>query len=571
MEFSKITSTRQEQKPNSCPKKEKPFRRIILVFILVLCFVAPVYYSHLVVTNTINVPLWDDFDCQLRFLNYFLESDSFGEKFGHLIVQHNEHRLIFLRLVAVSVFNLMGNLDFRLLCYIGNAALALIAFFLFLSFNSKKTLKILYFCPVLFLLFQPQNFDSLLWPTVQFSYFYSFLFSLITLFFLRKSGWLYFVSASLFGILATFSNGNGLLVFVVGFGLLLVEKRYKSAGLWLLISGMVWSSYFIGYSHLPGNPPIGEALLNVKAWIPYFFTFTGLAPGFSLLYPSLLLGIGIILWFIFLTVRKYYNDNPTVYFLFLSVLLTIALNALVRSWRGIEFLLSQPRYKFISICAVILAYLSMCEIVKRKKNKLALAVTGLVAASLFFALSFHIYSPMVVEISQSMKRGILKWHIDGSGLFYPIQEKANKVLKESIETGVYKYPDHLIEEFTRRPLVFYPTDVGAGLDYSLDTVVENQDAAYIDGWVFLQTEEKNRQITFVLLESPRQILAVRALSIRRPEIAADFPNRDPKDLGFGVMIKKEMIRPGRYRVGVYVKRGERGGIRFSEKYIEITE
>lgn len=261
----------------------------------------------------------------------------------------------------------MGDLDFRLLCYIGNAALALIAFFLFLSFNSKKTLKILYFCPVLFLLFQPQNFDFPLWPPAQFSYFYSFLFSIITLYFLRKKGWLSFVSASLVGILAVFSNSNGLLVFVVGFGLLFFEKRYKSAGLWLLISGIVWSSYFIGYSSLPGNPSFVEALLNVKVWIPYFLCFTGLAPGFSLLYLSLLFGISIILWFIFITVRKYYNDNPTIYFLFLFILLTIALSALFRSWRGIEFLFSQPRYKFISLCAVILAYLSLCEIVKKKK------------------------------------------------------------------------------------------------------------------------------------------------------------------------------------------------------------
>jgi len=552
-------------------REEEPFRRIILVFICVLCFVAPVCYSHLVVANAINAPYWDDFDCLLKFLNYFLESDSIGEKFGHLIVQHNEHRLIFLRLVAVSVFHLKGDLDFRLLCYTGNAALAAIAFFLFLAFKTRKTFKILCFCPVLFLLFQPQHYDSVLWPTALFSYFYSLLFSLITLYFLRKSGWFSFVSASLFGILAAFSQSNGLLVFVVGLGLLLVIKRYKSAGLWLLISGLVWSGYFIGYSRLPGNPPLGEALLNVKAWISYIFCFAGSAPGFSLLYPSLLLGIGIILWFIFLTARKYYQDNPTLYFLFLFVLLTTALNALFRSWKGVEFVLIQPRYKFISVCAVILVYLSMCEIVKRKKHRLALALTGLVAASLFFAFSIHLYSPKIVEISETMKRGLLKWHVDGSGLFYPFQEEANEILKESIERDVYKYPDRLIEEFTRGPFVFSPADVGAGLDYFLDTVVENQEFVYVDGWVFLQTEDDDRQTTFVLLRSRRQTVAIPTLPIRRTEIAATFPTRNPKDLGFGVMIRKEMIRPGRYRVGVYVKRGERGGMGFSEKYIEINE
>ncbi len=552
-------------------RKEEPFRHVILVSICVLCLVAPVYYSHLVVANTVNAPYWDDYDSLIKFLNYFLESDSFGEKFGHVIVQHNEHRLIFLRLVAVSVFYSKGDLDFRLLCYTGNAALAVIALFLFLAFKTRKTFKILYFCPVLFLLFQPQHYDSVFWPTALFSYFYVLLFSLIALYFLGKSGWLSFVSASLFGILAAFSQSNGLLVFVVGLGLLIVKKSYKSAGVWLLISGMVWSGYFIGYSRLPGNPPVGEALLNIKAWITYIFCFAGSAPGFSSLYPSLLLGIGIILWFIFLTARKYYQDNPTLYFLFLFVLLTMALNALFRSWKGVEFVLIQPRYKFISVCAVILAYLSLCEIVQRKKYRLTLILTGFLASLLFFGFSFKLYSPKVVEISESLKRGLLRWHVDGSGLYYPFQEEANEMLRESIERGVYKYPDRLIEEFTRRPFLFSTTDVGAHLDYSLDVVVENKEFAYVDGWAFLQVEDDDRQNTFVLLRSSRQTVIFPTLPIRRTEIAASFPTRDPKDLGFGVMIRKEMMRPGRYRVGIYVKRGEQGGLGFSERYIEINE
>ena len=129
----------------------------------------------------------------------------------------------------------------------------------------------------------------------------------------------------------------------------------------------------------------------------------------------------------------------------------------------------------------------------------------------------------------------------------------------------------MIEEFTRRPFVFSPAGVGAGLDFSLDTVVENQEFVYVDGWVYLYTEDDNRQATFVLLKSSSKIVAVQALPIRRTEIGATFPGRDPKDLGFGVMIKKEMIVPGRYRVGIYVKRGERGGMEFSEKYIQINE
>ena len=139
-------------------KDKDPRRRIILLFILVLCFVAPAYYSHLVVANTVNAPIWDDYDCSLKFLNHYLASDTIGEKFGHFAVQHNEHRVIFLRFVALSVFRLKGDLDFRWLVYIGNFALVLIPLFLFLSFKTGNAYKIFYFCPVFFLLFQPLTF-----------------------------------------------------------------------------------------------------------------------------------------------------------------------------------------------------------------------------------------------------------------------------------------------------------------------------------------------------------------------------------------------------------------------------
>lgn len=116
----------------------------------VLCLVAPAYYLDLITVNAVNAPVWDDYDSLVDFLNDFTETNSMAGRLALVLTQHNEHSLAFLRLAAVSVFFLKGDLDFKWLCYIGNAALVLIAYFLFLAFKTGGEFKVFYFSPALF-------------------------------------------------------------------------------------------------------------------------------------------------------------------------------------------------------------------------------------------------------------------------------------------------------------------------------------------------------------------------------------------------------------------------------------
>ena len=95
----------------------------------VLCITAPAYYFNLVTENAVNAPVWDDYDTLLQFLNDFLDKESLRDKISLVFIQHIEHRLVFLHLVSISVFTLKGDLDFKLLCYTGNVALVVLAYF----------------------------------------------------------------------------------------------------------------------------------------------------------------------------------------------------------------------------------------------------------------------------------------------------------------------------------------------------------------------------------------------------------------------------------------------------------
>jgi len=552
--------------------RKSKFLSPIVILGFVLCLIAPAYYSYLVIDNAVNVPMLDDYDSVVNLLNYFVDADSTVDKIALILHQHNEARLAFLRLVGASVFYLNGHLDFKLLCYIGNAALIFIAFFLFRAFKIDRKLKFLYFSPALLLLFQPQFHDNLLLPTTQFCDFYVLLFALVTLYFIERNSRISFEGACIFAVLTIFTFGNGLFIVPLGLIALLLQRNYWRAGTWSFVSVLVIIVYFTGYIQLPGQPSLTEGLINIKRTVLFALCFTGSAAGFSLYIPSLLAGICIILYFSFLTAIKYFKDNPTLYFIFLFILLSMGISAVFRSRLGVDYVLDQPRYKFLAISAVILSYLSFCEIVRQKRYFVLVAVTGLVLAMGFFTISSIKYTSRVVEYSEALKRGILSWRVDGSGLYYPEPTtEASMILKEAIKKSVYKYPENILREFSSTPHVFREDNLNKSLKYSIDTVAENNECVYVDGWAFLTAEKVYKQTTLVVLRSSEHTFAAPTAIIRRPDVAAVFQLRSLKSSGFGALIGKTVIQPGRYEIGVYVESFGDKGLGFSGKYVEIKK
>ena len=55
------------------------------------------------------------------------------------------------------------------------------------------------------------------------------------------------------------------------------------------------------------------------------------------------------------------------------------------------------------------------------------------------------------------------------------------------------------------------------------------------------------------------------------DVAAVFHSSSLKKSGFGALIRKEAVQPGRYEIGVYVESNGIKGIRFSGKFVEIKK
>ncbi len=198
-------------------------------------------------------------------------------------------------------------------------------------------------------------------------------------------------------------------------------------------------------------------------------------------------------------------------------------------------------------------------------------VAGLVLALGFFTISSIKYTPKVVEYSEVLKRGAIRWLVDQSGLRYPDPRKATIALDEAIRKFVYKYPESFFKEFLSTPHVFQEENINKDLKAAFDKVSESTEYVYVDGWAYISAKNIDKQTTLVVLKSQEHTLAASTGTFRRPDVAAVFHSSSLKNSGFGALISKKTIQPGMYEVGVYVESYGDRGISFSGKYVEIKK
>jgi hypothetical protein len=109
----------------------------------------------------VNVPKWDDH--ALRGFLYDLDEETtFFGKIYQFFRQHNEHRIVFDRLVAFIDYYVTGKLNFRHLMAVGNLSLIGIVLLLMDLFR-REGRSAWYVVPVPFLLLNLANWENMYW------------------------------------------------------------------------------------------------------------------------------------------------------------------------------------------------------------------------------------------------------------------------------------------------------------------------------------------------------------------------------------------------------------------------
>lgn len=291
-------------------------KKPVFIFLSITCILTLWYFQNAI---TVNIPWWDDFHGIILPVYDLFTEKSFIEKFRNFVSLNNEHRVVNDRFFTLLVFLITGKFELKTLALLGFINLIVI-FLLLVKVLRKQEISWLAILPVLFLIFHAQYYESLQSLMVPFQNFSVILYMLLSLYFLvfNRS----FALGFLFALAAIFSHGNGILTFILGALILLVNREYRQTALWVLFSVISVWIYFSGYSRPEWtDSAVVSPLENPVTAIRYGFEFLGayslnlveISTGLThssvkQLLPQVL-GLAAVLLWLYLVFKKYPLKN----------------------------------------------------------------------------------------------------------------------------------------------------------------------------------------------------------------------------------------------------------------------
>lgn len=439
---------------------KKPFFIKYLPSLIITAIVAIFY----VVCNhfSYNFFYQDDYHL-LRFVTVIEDNSvSFQQKLNTLWGLHNEHRIIFPRLITLLDYYFQGHIDWAVLNVI-SALYYFGIFYFFFKILQKAGLNNWYVLPVALLIFQPAAYENYYWTIsilqqVGNVFWAMFLFYSIVYYTPSK----FWISLLLVFIL-TFTHGNGLFAFGVGGILLFLQKRFKHLGIWIGFMVFIAVAYFYGYYTAQSSNIVGS-LSNSKRLIGCFGGFWGIffKDILNTTNRAILAGLGIFLILFLINVRllftylipkssSKYEDyfpqkNLFLFAFFLYLTITAGLVALSRSWSSIDAAF-QIRYLHNSVIGFVILYCTLLLYRSEKIRKITL-ILGMSFSSIYYVFSWYSNYELLRIQEQTQESDAVNYALNGvtavNDKFFNIN--IDVVLRKSFKDGISVFPESKLKD-----------------------------------------------------------------------------------------------------------------------------
>ncbi len=518
-----------------------------------------------------NIPWFDEYENIPYFLQRFLAATTVQEGLDALLRPNNEHRVLYARLVVYGQYLLTGGLNFANLMLWGNFGLVVI-FTLLVRTAQRQSLPLAALLPLPLLLFTGQNYLLTFTAIYTLQYLAIIMLVMATLYALARPAWRWFGLAIGLGVLATFSMGNGLLLWPAGAVMLLVQRRWPALGVWLTVGAVSIWGYFLGYPVQQGNTEgFAYVLAHPGQTVAGFLIFTGsvldIFPAWAIekrVYLPFMGGLAVVgllaVWIIRLLLRQLKRTCPEPSF-FETFLLGCALFLLanmgliavfrIRFYFGIVL---HSSYRTYSLVLWAVAWLVLASMMPQSHR----AVLIPVAWSLFLALNLFTYFTYLPEAIQRRKhlQGLTfnqKYSQIGLGGLRnsALSRWINELNATMHQRGWYDLPKPAITPDEIRLLTDSPPPIVANQDTANAgntpklTIIQQPD------YVTVASDEPGYSLglnratylifrssahTYLMLAEPTRPTGWRPFSV--------MP-------GWLVPMPKGMVQPGQYRVGLY--------------------
>ncbi|PWJ53741.1 hypothetical protein CLV98_12113 [Dyadobacter jejuensis] len=200
------------------------------------------------------------------------EGATWAQRWVALTTLFPEHRLVFSRSVVLVFYHLFGRVDLVWLMVVANLCWGACAIYFYKALHTAER-SIWYFIPVLWLWFNVGCFENMMWGVSSLCNFGVLFFMLGSLYFAAfRPNWL--ALSLLLALCATYSYGNGLLVFPVLAMMQLFRRNYVQVGITLVTVLIVSKLYFTDFQPITKSLDISN-MGQVEQGILGFFGFLG--------------------------------------------------------------------------------------------------------------------------------------------------------------------------------------------------------------------------------------------------------------------------------------------------------
>ena len=526
-----------------------------------VCLAPALATAELLWRAAVDVPAFDDYDAVVDFLNRWVAAPGPGARLRLLLAQHIEHRPAVLRAAAAATFAALGHVDLRALQLFGALGLVLLAAALLACFRPGEPLRerLLPFAPAALVLFHPQFWSAYLWPSCSATNFYAVAFAAIAFRALGSAGPASFALAAAAATAATLSQGNGVAALPLGLAVLTDARARARRRAWIAFSLALGAAYLAAFERPFQGWSAASNLASPLRIVGYVLHFLGAAPTFSQRGAAPIAGAALVASFAWLLARGAWRRSPALVALQAFLLVSAALNALVRVQQGVAAPLFQDRYRFYACAYLAATWLAWAAELAGARRERLVVRCALCAALAFSAASHARYRGDLQGLSRRLVAGYERWWVEGDGgLFYPRFAAASRMLATGFARGVLRIPPAWLAAHAVAPREVAPPEPGAAVRYRLDALRLDADGLLVDGWAAVGGSGEAR--VSLVLRSPERTLAVPAHAV--PAVAAGLDPESRGGSGFRSLVRRTELPPGEYRVGVLVERADGAWLSF---------
>lgn len=534
--------------------------RILVALAVFVPAIGIIAFYNSLYKNSYNFPFYDDFNSILEFMGFFLSADSLREKIRLLFALHSEHRLVFDRVIALMEYYFFGEVNFKSFIMIGHVAVLTAVIMLYRSFQLKSKMHIIYLLPIALIAFNFRYFETSFWPMAALQNLWVLAFALSSLYYLEKNTRYSIYISILLGWVATFTSANGMMTFVAGGFVLLLNKNLlkKDKLIWLGAGIVSFAAYFYHYVKPGYHPEIIKPLMdNPMGFLGYALAFLG-GVFTEDTTTAIWIGIGLVACMLFLTWKKYYAENPIIYGFMVFILITSVLAALTRFGFGLAQSLSS-KYTISSALMVACCYIAMVPYLYRRM-KLVVLVAATALAFYFHFGTYDKYLPAKKAEKEEFEKnyalvtaGKLSYFNFGWPPMDDRKEMPRRLLKMADSLGIFKFKFREEKDI----LNDLPTITDKEIKYKLERFEQAQPGALVmSGWAFAKNVDPEKVMTVLCYKdeqgNPVKYFVCQKYARQDVTQANAADNTNYNMSGFFTFFNPKEVKPGKYMLAIII-------------------